>query len=328
MFLYSDVCEYKKSSISVCAVCSETLHKMNVTVIPFFLAANVIVNDTSEWVFGPEYFYNLNLNTTYVNVPENFSMPNEVRLFMTMKCRPKIPNRLLCLILNSTYTDSYRGLLQSLTRTTSFPSFEIKYNKRGIESLLINSTFVNANEGKFNVIKRIANQLNLGVNLKRNRDTSRFKGVENTSMGICTTRYEISRNESETEPVKENIDFTLFVLPMTDAKPGTTVSIEKYRTRCINSPRRLYSRVLKMERFFSKMQIGDGFESFSKLDGKLRTYSTHSNETFLLPFNDVMHLNLISIKPAQNDIPNIDSGKLYELNINTAPDQESYELYE
>lgn len=76
------------------------------------------------------------------------------------------------------------------------------------------------------------------------------------------------------------------------------------------------------------MRIGDGFESFSKLDGKLRMHSTDSNETYLLSFEDIVTLNLIGIKPAQDDVPNIDSGKLYKLNINPVPDQEIYELYE
>jgi len=83
------------------------------------------------------------------------------------------------------------------------------------------------------------------------------------------------------------------------------------------------------------MQIGDGFESLSELDGKLRIDPYNkpvgdSMESYLLSFKDVMRLNLISIIPAQNDIPSIHSGKLYELNINTTPNlhQESYALSE
>lgn len=214
-----------------------------------YLAANVIVNDTTEWTFGPEYSYNLILNTTYLNVPENSSMPNSVRSGnVRMKCRPKIPNRLLCIISNfmsvEYYMEPYMGFMNATNLL--FPLFEIKYNKRGIESLLIDSA-LRTNEVKLRIIKRIANQLNPGIDLKSNRDTSHFRGVENTSMGNCMTKYEIWREKSERKLLEKN--FTLFTLPMTDAKPGTTISIEKYRTRCTNVPRRLYfNRVFKMVR--------------------------------------------------------------------------------
>jgi len=190
-----------------------------------------------------------------------------------MKCRPRAPNRLLCLILNSTYTDfSSHTLLQHHSHTShsfynctvptvdnctfsfliqtkmlSFPSFEIKYNKHGVENLLINSISSDFPLRKLDIIKRIADQLNPGINLKGSRDASHFEGVEHTSMGNCTTKYKITREEeSETKLIKEDTDFKLFTLPMTDIEPGTTISIKKYRTRCFNVPRRMYSSVLKM----------------------------------------------------------------------------------
>lgn len=197
------------------------------------------VNDTSRWKFGPQYVYHVNYNiTNHLNIPESTSIPETVQLFLTMKCCPKVPNRLLCQLWNFTYAESYKDYRSSKWTTHKNILFEIKYNKHGVESILINSMY--AIEENLNLIKRIADQLNLGVSLKFSNDTH-FENAENTSMGNCMTRYEIKREKSDTGLVNGNTDFHLFMLPaLADTVPGTTISIEKHRRRCVNVPRRMY----------------------------------------------------------------------------------------
>ncbi|XP_032673326.1 uncharacterized protein LOC116845110 isoform X3 [Odontomachus brunneus] len=292
---------------------------MNVILIPFFLAANVAVNDTSEWTYGPEYLYNVNM--TYVIKSDPTEPVGNMQLISAMKCRPKVAeNSLLCILQNST---TIMSLEKDNTRTTTREikteqMFEIKFNERGVESLLIEPP---SRMEVVNFIRKIANQLSVGTDMKRKIGMSQFMARENTSMGNCATMYKITREELpetlDTLKVWEHADIKLVVLPMADARPGTTLTIEKSRMGCINSPRYVDFTIgiLKMGRFFSKIYVDgvSGFETYTELDGKLRTESISSR---IIAFKALLQMNLDSIVPAQDPLPSISYGELIDLNLN------------
>lgn len=199
-------------------------------------AANVVVNDTSEWMYGPEYLYNVNM--TYVIKSDPTEPVGTLQLISSVKCRPKVPeNSLLCCLQNSTTMVSVKK--DNTTRELETEQmFEIKFNERGVESLLVETP---TRMEVVNFIRKIANQLSVGADMKRKIDMSQFMARENTSMGDCATMYRITREESpetlQQLDVAEDTDFQLVVLPMADARPGTTLTIEKSRIGCINPPR-------------------------------------------------------------------------------------------
>lgn len=199
-------------------------------------AANVVVNDTSEWTYGPEYLYNVNM--TYVIKSDLMEPVSNMQLISTVKCRPKVSeNSLLCCLQNSTTTMSMKK--DNTTREINTEQmFEIKFNERGVESLLIEPP---SRMEVVNFIRKIANQLSVGADMKRKIGMSQFMARENTSMGDCATMYRITREELPetlgTLDAAEDADFQLVVLPMADARPGTTLTIDKSRIGCINPPR-------------------------------------------------------------------------------------------
>lgn len=212
------------------------------------LAANVVVNDTSEWIFGPEYTYNVNM--TYVMKSDPMEPTGTIQLISTVKCRPKILDSLLCRMENSTTMMLFKN--DNTTRQIDTEQlFEIKFNERGVQGLLIESPSRNE---VVNFIRKIANQFSLGVDMKRKISMPQFMARENTSMGNCATMYKITREEPETDTIEEeDTDFQLVVLPMVDARPGTILTIEKSRMGCINPPRYVdfSTGILKMVRIFS-----------------------------------------------------------------------------
>ncbi|XP_011136044.1 uncharacterized protein LOC105181155 [Harpegnathos saltator] len=293
---------------------------MNVILIPFFLAANVVVNDTTEWAYGPEYSYNVNM--TYVIKSDPAEPAGTMQLMSSVKCQPKVSeNSLLCRLRNSTTMMSLRKDNTSREVETE-QMFEIKFNERGVESLLIEPP---SRMEVVNFIRKIANQLSVGADMKRKIGMPQFMARENTSMGDCATMYRITREElaeSPPEPpespeLAEDADFQLVVLPMADARPGTSLTIEKSRMGCINSPRYVdFSMgILKMGRFFSRIYVdgADRFETYTELDGKLRTESLSSR---IITFKSLLRVSLESIEPAQEPLPSILYGELIDLNMN------------
>nr|XP_012221462.1 PREDICTED: uncharacterized protein LOC105671684 isoform X1 [Linepithema humile] len=286
---------------------------MNVTLIPFFLAANVIVNDTSEWKLGPEYTYNLNMTYTMKSDPHE---PDQImQLFSTVKCRPKVPDSLFCHLQNSTTVMPHKD--GNMTREVETAQmFEINFDERGVGGLMIEPP---SHMEVVNVIRKIANQFNVGADLKRKIGMPQFMARENSSMGDCATVYTITDEAIETDATEQgDTDFRLVVLLMPDAKPGTILSIEKSRIGCINPPRYVdfATGILKMGRFYSKIQVSDRFETVTEMDGKIR-FPTDSTATRMISFKEMVQLNLDNIKPAKDELSSIPYGEWIDLNINT-----------
>ncbi|XP_012531435.1 uncharacterized protein LOC105833891 isoform X1 [Monomorium pharaonis] len=286
---------------------------MNVILIPFFLAANVVVNDTSEWTYGPEYSYDVNITYDIINMikREPYEPIHKIQLISTVKCRPKMPDSIFCHLNNFTESELFEN--HNMTREAQTEQiFEIKFNERGVEGLVIEPP---SRMEVVNVLRKIATQFNVVVD-QRKIGMSQFMARENSSMGNCAAAYRITRDELRTDPLEEDTDFRLVILPLTDAKPGTTLSIVKSRMGCINPPRYVdFSRgILEMRRFVSKIQINSRkFETFTEFNGNVRFIES---EIGTLLFKEIIQINLKSIEPAQNELPTLSYGELIDLNTN------------
>ncbi|XP_011860895.1 PREDICTED: uncharacterized protein LOC105558020 [Vollenhovia emeryi] len=281
---------------------------MNVILIPFFLAADVVVNNTSEWTYGPEYLYDVDMS--FVLTPDRHGPVQNVRRINTLSCRPKTPDHLFCHFNNGTEMASVKN--QHMSKESEMEEkFEIKFNERGVEGVIVEP---NTHEEMVNVIRKIATQFNVAVDRSK-IDMSHFTVREDSSMGNCSTMYSVTRGKAETE---RGGDFRLAILPLTDAKKrGTTLSIEKSRTECINPPQHVGFTKAKLEmvKFLSKIQIEPNkFETSSEFDGKVQ-YVTSENAGEV-SMNERLHINLNSIKPAQNKLPTLSHGELTDLNTN------------
>ncbi|XP_011631342.1 uncharacterized protein LOC105423330 isoform X1 [Pogonomyrmex barbatus] len=283
---------------------------MNVTLIPFFLAANVVVNDTSAWAYGPEYSYDMNI--TYEIKAELHEHIDTVQLISTIKCRPKMPDSLFCHLHNFTtltHINNYNVTRKEITEKM----FEIKFNERGVEGLMIEPPFRMI---IVNIIRKIATQFNINP---RAIPLIGFVTRENSAMGNCTTLYWITRQEPKTDTFRDgNTECRFLILPLANAKPGTTLFIKKIRGRCINPPQYIdfSTGIFKMGRFITKMQINDKFEIFSIFDGKLSLIS--ESESGTLSYKEMIELSLSNIEPAQNQLPSLSYGEFIDLNTNQA----------
>ncbi|XP_012531436.1 uncharacterized protein LOC105833891 isoform X2 [Monomorium pharaonis] len=242
---------------------------------------------------------------------EPYEPIHKIQLISTVKCRPKMPDSIFCHLNNFTESELFEN--HNMTREAQTEQiFEIKFNERGVEGLVIEPP---SRMEVVNVLRKIATQFNVVVD-QRKIGMSQFMARENSSMGNCAAAYRITRDELRTDPLEEDTDFRLVILPLTDAKPGTTLSIVKSRMGCINPPRYVdFSRgILEMRRFVSKIQINSRkFETFTEFNGNVRFIES---EIGTLLFKEIIQINLKSIEPAQNELPTLSYGELIDLNTN------------
>ncbi|XP_011860893.1 PREDICTED: uncharacterized protein LOC105558018 isoform X2 [Vollenhovia emeryi] len=278
---------------------------MYAILIPFFLAADVVVNNTSEWTYGPEYLYDVNIS--FILKPEHHRPVEYYQVIATINCRPKMPDHLSCHFNNATQMDSIKNNNASHVLHME-EKFEIKFNERGVEGVIVEP---NTPADTVNVIRKFATQFNVAVD-RSNIGMSHFMVRENSSMGNCATTYSVTHENPGTDTEG---DFRLVVLPLADAKPGTTLSIEKSRTECIDSPRHfeVSDAILEMERFVSNIQINQKkFESSSEIDAKVKYIRS---EIEVWSNTELIHVKLNSIEPAKNELPMLFYGGLIDLNI-------------
>uniref|UniRef100_A0A348G626 Vitellogenin 3 n=1 Tax=Odontomachus monticola TaxID=613454 RepID=A0A348G626_ODOMO len=175
---------------------------MNVVVIPFFLAAHVTVE--KPWEHGPEYVFQVQVNSTAI--PEE-GIYGSVRLNLESQliCQPKMASHSLSCRFKDSVANSF--VADSLDPTGSaVPAgpvsrqeayeinedrFEIKFNEKGMDSLLVNE---NIQPRELDMIRFIVGQLNIGMNFNDARfDDGIFDAMENFTQGECVTTFKIDR---------------------------------------------------------------------------------------------------------------------------------------
>ncbi|XP_051172184.1 uncharacterized protein LOC127288638 [Leptopilina boulardi] len=208
---------------------------MIVILIPFFLVAQIPVEENA-WKFGPEYTFQLTANLTansenYIRLSSNTTA--------LLRCRPKNSEALSChLQIPETCKSSYDKASEINTTNVikciplNFNYFEIKFNKSGIDNLIVEKNISNWN---LNIIKAFINQLNIGANLNEKQNQSNFDDKENSTIGECKVNFKINHIPREQNIRKDN-PFILDVLPLPDKVSKGNIEIEKIRNlkECTN----------------------------------------------------------------------------------------------
>ncbi|XP_014471545.1 PREDICTED: vitellogenin-3-like [Dinoponera quadriceps] len=273
---------------------------MLVTILPYFLAAQVAVDDTSrqsEWaMYGGECTYDVFVMMSLSNITradDNFCSSIKSEL----KCRPKGQDSLSCHFQNSRIrhpgpeegncTNSM-GSVPTRTRFIDEEPFEIRFDPRGIQNLVVHRTIP---RWQLDMIKVIVSQLNIGFEVLERRD--RFAIMENSTMGYCEVDVKFVHDSSEEndddehedgsveQGEKEGEDFEIQFMS-TNNKPARTLD-EKFHVQKIREPTRCPRRTIY---FFGNE--GD----YSRGNGELYMDMTDSTSHIMITKNKFKSLTM------------------------------------
>nr|XP_012221350.1 PREDICTED: uncharacterized protein LOC105671629 [Linepithema humile] len=287
---------------------------MNVTVIPFFLAANIVVNDWLKLlgfcIFGPEYTFNLQVST------ETFMHSNQVQykdIFSTVMCRPKMSDSLLCYLQYFKTFDEQKEFDESDTLLSTSAIFEMKFNESGVERILTNSS----EPFKKELMQKIAKQFSTGIDVQRNFNGSSINYLmDKTPTLKCRTTYNITYLEPKIEMAKRNTNFQFVILPMFILKPDSIFMIRNLAANCENiSVWTLWDTPSSVVKYSGAIQINDKFESWTEfIDSKIKFNEQCNLQTIYV--KETIRLTLESVKPAQRDLVYISNGSWFSPHIN------------
>ncbi|XP_014471452.1 PREDICTED: uncharacterized protein LOC106742741 [Dinoponera quadriceps] len=290
---------------------------MNVVVIPFFLVAHVTVD--KPWEHGPEYVFQVQVNSTAV--PEE-GIYGSVRLNLESQliCQPKTDsNSLSCRfkdsVANSFVADSLEPTgtavpVGPVSRQEAYEinedQFEIKFNEKGLESLLVNE---NIQPRELDMIRLIVGQLNVGVNFKDGwRDDGFFETMENFTQGECVTTFKVERKPNARLHTRRGFALK----PILGLKERKMLHIKKVRD--------LQMCTHKVPYYFgsaeSVREVSDIMSDVSLLDNNIFVTSTDFvsdtsseittskiTEGVVTILYENVRLKLISIRPAESEPP-------------------------
>lgn len=154
-----------------------------------------VINETDNWningsYYQPEYTYFVNMNyesSAEKNQPAIYNL----NLTSIMKCQAKNTNILSCSL------EKKRSILLDLKHDTYFDrvqtgkeSFEIRFDKYGVDSIRVSSMI---DESEYGLIKLIVSQLNIGTDLRSHRSSLIFLDKENSTAGSCDTLFTVTQ---------------------------------------------------------------------------------------------------------------------------------------
>nr|XP_012221352.1 PREDICTED: uncharacterized protein LOC105671631 [Linepithema humile] len=262
---------------------------MYVTLIPFFLAANIVVNDRSEWTFGPEYLYNLQV--THFSSEK---LPWHRNVSSTVKCRPKMEDSLFC---DLQYFKTFDEQKEFVLYTSVI--FEMKFNESGVEKIFTNSS----DPFKRELMQKIAQRFSTGIHVQRNFDGDSIYWEKKWIIingNECFVRYSVEYLEPEINMSKQNKDFQLVILPMFDVKPDSSLEVIGY----------LYCNDHCSIPIDFQIKFNGATQINNRYDGPIYVINMHYAQHFGL-FREKIQLTLESIKPAQNKPMDIFNGSWF-----------------
>lgn len=169
----------------------------------FFPAAHVLPNQDG-WINGPEYTFNAHVGTIFAQEKSNLRGNS---LVCKLICRPEEPDNLICRIeetkstrlspsaFNSEQTKPAYDAIFDPFKYDSTP-FQIKFDKNGIDSYVIENDDDPRAEFQLNMNRMIANQLSIGTDLRGQGNS--YRTMENFTIGECITNYTIKRERITT----------------------------------------------------------------------------------------------------------------------------------
>ncbi|XP_011689140.1 PREDICTED: uncharacterized protein LOC105450784 [Wasmannia auropunctata] len=173
---------------------------MNVIVIPFFLVAHLTVNE--PWEHGPEYTFQVQVNCTAIP-EEGIYGSVGLNLLSKLICQPKGGHTLSCHFEDSKANsfvvdnlDPSESVIPTgpINRQPAYEinedQFEIKFNKRGLDSLVVNE---NIQPRELDMIRMIVGQLSVGAIIDGVGNDIAFDATENFTQGECYTTFKIEK---------------------------------------------------------------------------------------------------------------------------------------
>lgn len=188
------------------------------------------------WQHGPEYTFQVQVNCTAI--PEE-GVYGSVRLNLMSKliCQPKVSHTLSCHFqdskANSFVVDSLDPLepvvpAGPVNRQPAYEinedQFEIKFNKRGLDGLVVNE---NIQPRELDMIRMIVGQLSIGANFDGIGNDVAFETMENFTQGECFTTFKIDKKLVVGRSLYAKPSYAL--RPVFGLKDGKMVQIRKIR---------------------------------------------------------------------------------------------------
>ncbi|XP_012531414.1 vitellogenin [Monomorium pharaonis] len=225
---------------------------MLVTILPFLLVANITIdNQQSTWLMnGPECTYDVLVNMSLANIVQEND--NFCTMIATeLRCRPKGEDSLSCHFKNSRIkrpdpTDNRcsnaKDFVPTKYKFVGEDPFEIRFNSRGIENLVVHRTIP---RWRLDMIKSIVSQLNVGFEIQQER-RERFTIMENSTVGHCEVDVKIINNgdseENDDDSVEESKNFEIGLMSLDEERPLT--SLKRFQVEKVRQPKKCPRRTI------------------------------------------------------------------------------------
>ncbi|CAL7936600.1 unnamed protein product [Xylocopa violacea] len=302
---------------------------MLVIILPFLLAAHVAVDDdharqtVPDWQrYGPECTYDVLVNMSLANIVhewDNFCS----MIASELKCRPRGSDTLLCRFVNGRIVrpdpeddrcSNARGFVPIRDRFVDEEPFEIRFNSKGIENLVVPRSIP---RWRLDMIRVIVGQLNVGFELESGQD--RFVTMENSNIGYCEVEVKVSRaGYGRGNGMARDGDYEIvFELERPGIVPlnRAALRIEKVRQPKSCPNRKVYffgnhedfslgnrNTFMDMSTSISQMYISNrGLLSYTESTGVMRTL----NKPRTMRMHQRISVSLKSIDPARSSLPEI-----------------------
>lgn len=227
-------------------------------------AANVTIdNRQSEWtMYGPECTYDVLVNMSLANIAHEDD--NFCSIIATeLKCRPKGHDTLNCHFQNSrikrpdlknSRCSNAQDFVPTRYKFVGEEPFEIRFNPRGIENLVI---YRSIPRWRLDMIKIIVSQLNIGFEMQEHRN--RFTIMENSTVGHCEVDVKITRGvphfEEDDDSAEKDDNFEIRFLSSDKFAQHTVERLQVEKTR---QPRKCPRRTIYFFGNHADYSRGDG----------------------------------------------------------------------
>ncbi|XP_032673331.1 uncharacterized protein LOC116845111 [Odontomachus brunneus] len=259
--------------------------------LPFFLLSRV-PSDADTWRHGPEYTFMANTNTTMLQ-----GRSESYQMYNTLKCRPQNSDTLRCQFGAANLTLCKEEPEHFYDEHSWFnESFGIKFDRRGIQSLVIPR---DTDSLLFDIVRAFISQMNFGVELLHKPDGA-FNAKESSYLGQCDTLVNISHEAQGNEGSGEE-DYEIVTVAGLQKKRGETLVIEKTKNleNCVDIRPYVMAaddRDIKMQMVSSRSrtEISDmGFNSYTE------NMVHFIRRGISFSFCEKINLNLVSVLPAK-----------------------------
>ncbi|KOC59837.1 Vitellogenin [Habropoda laboriosa] len=240
-----------------------------------------------------------------------------------LKCRPKGSDSLSCRFANGkivrpdpddTRCSNARNFVPISEKFVSEDPFEIRFNSKGIENLVVSRSIA---RWRLDMIRAIVGQLNIGFEVDNERD--RFVTMENSSFGLCEVEVMMSRaGYGRGSDVERQGHVEIVFEP---ERPGlvplsrASLRIEKIRHTKMCPNKKIYffgnhedfsfgnkKTFMDMTTLISQMHVSHkDMYSYTESAGIMKTLSRPRT----MRLYQKISLSLKSIDPARNSLPEI-----------------------